>query len=124
MSQVETGTPVQVHKMTNIEAQRIMLILEETLTKLALLSYIPPSSIPDDAVLPELVGPEIYQVLREQAVLEQQYDTVVQSENGEPAVGLPDFETLDDELRHSSRVVARMLMEVRQATRPWHRPRA
>jgi len=114
MSRIDTGPPLNIHKLTNVEAQRIMLILDETFVKLSLLSFIPPGATPDDGVLPELVGPEIHQVLREQALLEQQYELVSDPSSGDPAHGLPDFETLDDELRHSSRVVSRMLMEDRR----------
>lgn len=113
MSRIDTGPVLNIHKLTNVEAQRIMLILEETFVKLSLLSYVPPGASPDDAVLPELVGPEIHQVLREQALLEQQYESVSNPGSSDLSHGLPDFETLDDELRHSSRVVARMLMEDR-----------
>jgi len=102
-----------VHKLTNVEAQRIMLILDETFIKLSLLSLIPGGQMPEDEVLPELIGPEIHQVLREQALLEQQYESVSNPASNEPVKGLPDFETLDDELRHSSRVVSRMLTEDR-----------
>jgi chromosome segregation ATPase len=111
MGRIDTGPALNIHKLTNVEAQRIMLILEETFVKLSLLSYIPPGVTADDSVLPVLVGPEIHQVLREQAVLEQQYESVSSPAGIDPSRGLPDFETLDDELRHSSRVVSRMLME-------------
>jgi len=107
------GPTLNIHKLTNVEAQRIMLILEETFTKLSLLSFVPPAQMPEDRVLTDLVGPEIHQVMREQALLEQQYDTVSNPSAADAGKGLPDFETLDDELRHSSRVVARMLLEDR-----------
>lgn len=112
MARIEASS-LNVQKLTNVEAQRIMLILEETFAKLSLLSYVPPSTAPDERVLPDLVGDEIHEVLREQALLEQQYESVSDPSNMDPTQGLPDFETLDDELRHSSRVVARMLMEDR-----------
>ena len=106
------------HKLTNVEAQRIMAILEETYDKLQLLSHVPPLKRPTDYdMFATEVGPEVAQVLDEQVLLEQQYKWVSTPQhelpeddfNGDQA--LPDFETLDDELRHSTRVVCRMLRE-------------
>ena len=34
--------PASTHKLTNVEAQRIMAILEETYSKIQLLSHVPP----------------------------------------------------------------------------------
>jgi hypothetical protein len=68
-------------------------------------------------VLHHEVGPEVAQVLDEQVLLEQQYKWVStpqreqQQQTGVDQAALPDFETLDDELRHSTRVVCRMLRE-------------
>jgi len=106
------------NKLTNVEAQRIMAILEETYSKLQLLSYVPPLRRPEnyDSFVGE-VGPEVAQVLDEQVTLEQQYKFVSTPQHEQAAAGfdgdqaLPDFETLDDELRHSTRVVCRMLRE-------------
>ncbi|KAJ1637159.1 hypothetical protein T492DRAFT_954266 [Pavlovales sp. CCMP2436] len=114
MRQFDQGCQQLNQRLTNVEAQRIMLTLEETFVKLSLLACIPPGAMPDSTVLPELVGPEIHQVLHEQALLEQQYESVSNPSNMASNRVLPDFETLDDELRHSSRVVSRMLMEDRQ----------
>ena len=45
-------------------------------------------------------------------MLEQQYELVSAPQaDSSPDAELPDFETLDDELRHSTRVVCRMLRE-------------
>lgn len=112
MSRLDLGPQLNMHKLTNVEAQRIMLILEETFLKLSLLSCVQPGVTLDESVLPELVGLDVHQVLSEQAVLEQQYESISNPGNHESTRGLPDFETLDDELRHSSRVVARMVLEV------------
>ena len=107
----------QMHKLTNVEAQRIMAILEETHSKLELLSRVPPLQLPDEGDLRLVLGPEVLQVLQEQAMLEQQYEMVSapqyeQRQDGDGgAAALPDFETLDDELRHSTRVVCRMVRE-------------
>jgi DNA repair exonuclease SbcCD ATPase subunit len=106
------------HKLTNVEAQRIMAILEETGSKLQLLSHVPPLRRPAkyDSFLQE-VGPDVAQVLDEQVMLEQQYKWVSTPQHEQADAGfdgdqaLPDFETLDDELRHSTRVVCRMLRE-------------
>ena len=105
-------------KLTNVEAQRIMAILEETLSKLQLLSHVPPLRRPEgyDEFVDE-VGAEVAQVLDEQLLLEQQYKWVSTPAHEQADAGydgeqaLPDFETLDDELRHSTRVVCRMLRE-------------
>lgn len=104
--------------LTNVEAQRIMAILEETYSKLQLLSYVPPlRRVPDYEAFTAEVGPEVAQVLDEQVLLEQQYKWVSTPQHEQTDVGfdgdqaLPDFETLDDELRHSTRVVCRMLRE-------------
>ena len=110
--------PASTHKLTNVEAQRIMAILEETYSKIQLLSHVPPlRRVPDFDSFQMEVGPEVAQVLDEQVLLEQQYKWVStpqheQAESGfESEHALPDFETLDDELRHSTRVVCRMLRE-------------
>jgi len=108
-----SGTPGG-HKLTNVEAQRIMAILEETYSKLDLMSKVPPLQLPDEDALRSVLGPDVLQLLQEQVVLEQQYEWVSapQSEQKPDHDGeLPDFETLDDELRHSTRVVCRMLRE-------------
>ena len=104
--------------LTNVEAQRIMAILEETYLKLQLLSHVPPlRRVPDYDMFAEEVGPEVAQVLDEQVLLEQQYKWVSTPQHEQADAGfdgeqaLPDFETLDDELRHSTRVVCRMLRE-------------
>ena len=107
----------QPSRLQNVEAQRIMAILEETHSKLELLSRVPPLQLPDEGDLRLVLGPEVLQVLQEQAMLEQQYEMVSapqyeQRQDGDGgAAALPDFETLDDELRHSTRVVCRMLRE-------------
>jgi len=105
-----------VQKLTNVEAQRIMAILEETFQKLDLLSHVPPLQLPSVDVLRRTIGPEVLQVLEEQALLEQQYKWVSappseQKGGFDGDQTLPDFETLDDELRHSTRVVCRILRE-------------
>ena len=104
--------------LTNVEAQRIMAILEETYLKLQLLSHVPPlRRVPNYDIFAEEVGPEVAQVLDEQVLLEQQYKWVSTPQHEQAETGfdgdqaLPDFETLDDELRHSTRVVCRMLRE-------------
>jgi len=103
--------------LTNVEAQRIMAILEETYNKLQLLSCVPPlRRVPDYDAFVDEVGPEVAQVLDEQVLLEQQYKWVSTPQHEQDAgfdgdQTLPDFETLDDELRHSTRVVCRMLRE-------------
>ena len=104
--------------LTNVEAQRIMAILEETYLKLQLLSHVPPlRRVPDFDSFTNEVGPEVAQVLDEQVLLEQQYKWVSTPQHEQAEAGfdgeqaLPDFETLDDELRHSTRVVCRMLRE-------------
>ena len=107
----------QPSRLQNVEAQRIMAILEETHSKLELLSRVPPLQLPDEGDLRLVLGPEVLQVLQEQAMLEQQYEMVSapqyeQRQDGDGgAAALPDFETLDDELRHSTRVVCRMVRE-------------
>jgi len=105
----------QVHKLTNVEAQRIMAILEETYSKLDLMSKVPPLQLPDEDELRKALGPDVLQLLQEQVVLEQQYEWVstpqIEQKPEYHAGELPDFETLDDELRHSTRVVCRMLRE-------------
>ena len=110
-------------KLTNVEAQRIMAILDETHSKLQLLSHVPPlRRVANFEAFQEEVGREVSAVLDEQVLLEQQYKWVSTPHNEqqqELASGhvfaddhaLPDFETLDDELRHSTRVVCRMLRE-------------
>ena len=103
------------HKLTNVEAQRIMAILEETCNKLELLSHIPPLELPDEDQLRDELGPDVLQVMQEQSMLEQQYELVSAPQHDASAYdsnqALPDFETLDDELRHSTRVVCRMVRE-------------
>jgi hypothetical protein len=104
------------HKLTNVEAQRIMAILEETYSKLELLSHVPPLQLPDEQKLRQELGPEVMQVMLEQAMLEQQYELVSAPQHEQllsydGSQSLPDFETLDDELRHSTRVVCRMIRE-------------
>ena len=105
------------HKLTNVEAQRIMAILMETHQKIQLLSHVPPlRKVPDFERFRREVGTEVAQVLEEQVLLEQQYKWVStpqheQVDGGFDEQALPDFETLDDELRHSTRVVCRMLRE-------------
>ena len=99
-------------QLTNVEAQRIMTILEETHAKLELLSKIPPLQLPDPDALQQALGPDVLQLLQEQVMLEQQYELVSAPQaDSSPDAELPDFETLDDELRHSTRVVCRMLRE-------------
>lgn len=102
-------------KLTNVEAQRIMAILEETYHKLELLSHVPPLQLPNVDELRHSIGPEVLQVLEEQVMLEQQYKWVSapagEQKGGYEGEALPDFETLDDELRHSTRVVCRILRE-------------
>ena len=104
-----------VQKLTNVEAQRIMAILEETYQKLELLSHVPPLQLPNVDELRRSIGPEVLQVLEEQVMLEQQYKWVSapanEQKSGYEGEALPDFETLDDELRHSTRVVCRILRE-------------
>ena len=107
--------------LTNVEAQRIIAILSELYSKIQLLSHVPPlRRVPDFESFQHEVGPEVAQVLDEQVLLEQQYkwvSTPQHEQQSDAAPGfdadqaLPDFETLDDELRHSTRVVCRMLRE-------------
>ena len=117
------ATAQQPSRLQNVEAQRIMAILEETHSKLELLSRVPPLQLPDEGDLRLVLGPEVLQVLQEQAMLEQQYEMVSapqyeQRQDGDGgAAALPDFETLDDELRHSTRVVCRMLREAPRISR-------
>ena len=108
----------QHQKLTNVEAQRIMAILSETYSKIQLLANVPLlRRVPKFDTFREEVGPEVAQVLDEQVLLEQQYKWVSmplheqQQDPGFTGDHLPDFETLDDELRHSTRVVCRMLRE-------------
>ena len=99
------------HKLTNVEAQRIMAILEEMYSKISLLSHVPPlRRVPNFEQFQDIVGPEVAQVLDEQVLLEQQYKWVstphhehAAADGGFDDQALPDFETLDDELRHSTR---------------------
>jgi len=114
--------------LTNVEAQRIMAILEETYLKLQLLSQVPPlRRVPDYEGFGAEVGPEVMQVLDEQVLLEQQYKWVSTPQHEQADGGfdgdqaLPDFETLDDELRHSTRVVCRMLREAPAISRQLQR---
>uniref|UniRef100_A0A7S3AUK7 Dynein regulatory complex protein 10 n=1 Tax=Haptolina ericina TaxID=156174 RepID=A0A7S3AUK7_9EUKA len=92
-----------------------MAILEETYHKLELLSHVPPLQLPNVDELRHSIGPEVLQVLEEQVMLEQQYKWVSapagEQKGGYEGEALPDFETLDDELRHSTRVVCRILRE-------------
>ena len=118
MAVSSSTAPLPSSKLTNVEAQRIMAILEETQSKLELLSHVPPLRRPPKwDVFADEVGPEVAQVLDEQVLLEQQYKWVSTPQHEQPEGGmdgdqaLPDFETLDDELRHSTRVVCRMLRE-------------
>jgi len=110
-----TGATPNLYKLTNVEAQRIMAILEETCSKLELLSHVPPLELPDEDQLRDELGPDVLQVLQEQTMLEQQYELVSAPQHDASAYdsnqALPDFETLDDELRHSTRVVCRMVRE-------------
>jgi len=101
------------NKLTNVEAQRIMSILTEMLSKLDLISRVPPLQLPDADALRETLGADVLQLLEEQLTLEQQYEWVSGSSPGDAPAGaeMPDFETLDDELRHSTRVVCRLLKE-------------
>ena len=92
--------------------------LSETYHKLQLLSHVPPlRRVPNYEIFSNEVGPEVAQVLDEQVLLEQQYKWVSTPQHEQQDAGfdgdqaLPDFETLDDELRHSTRVVCRMLRE-------------
>ena len=63
--------------LTNVEAQRIMAILEETYLKLQLLSHVPPlQRVPDYEAFTAEVGPEVAQVLDEQVLLEQQLEEI------------------------------------------------
>jgi len=109
----------QHQKLTNVEAQRIMAILSETYSKIQLLANVPLlRRVPKFDAFREEVGPEVTQVLDEQVLLEQQYKWVsmpLHEQQQDPGFdgdqALPDFETLDDELRHSTRVVCRMLRE-------------
>eukprot|EP00967_Tisochrysis_lutea_P006204 scaffold7364_cov31-Tisochrysis_lutea.AAC.1 len=102
------------HKLTNVEAQRIMAILAEMLSKLNLIARLPSGHLPDTSSLRAALSSDVLQLLEEQMILEQQYEWVsrAQAAGGAPAgTDMPDFETLDDELRHSTRVVCRMLKE-------------
>lgn len=102
------------HKLTNVEAKRIMAILSEMLSKLDLISRVPTLHLPDSDGLRDSLGLDVLQLLEEQMLLEQQYEWVSGAQMGSiPPAGadMPDFETLDDELRHSTRVVCRMLKE-------------
>jgi len=108
------------NKLTNVEAQRIMAILDETYSKLQMLSNVPPlRRVANYDEFHREVGPEVAQVLDEQVLLEQQYNWVSTPHHEQQQLAgvgfgsepLPDFETLDDELRHSTRVVTRMLRE-------------
>ena len=117
-NKMEIGSK-QHQKLTNVEAQRIMAILSETYSKIQLLANVPLlRRVPKFDAFREEVGPEVTQVLDEQVLLEQQYKWVsmpLHEQQQEPGFdgdhALPDFETLDDELRHSTRVVCRMLRE-------------
>jgi hypothetical protein len=102
------------HKLTNVEAKRIMAILSEMLSKLDLISRVPTLHLPDSGGLRDSLGPDVLQLVEEQMLLEQQYEWVSGAQTGSIPPGgaeMPDFETLDDELRHSTRVVCRMLKE-------------
>jgi hypothetical protein len=56
------STTTGFHKLTNVEAQRIMAILEETCGKLDLLSHVPPLELPDEDQLRDELGPDVLQV--------------------------------------------------------------
>merc|ERR1711998_430485 len=102
----------QMQKLTNVEAQRIMAILEETYEKLRFLSFVCVARVENAEMLSELLGADVLSILEDQALLEQQYIQVSSPEGYTGnSKGLPDFETLDDELRHSTRVVCRMLKD-------------
>ena len=65
------------NKLTNVEAQRIMAILDETYSKLQMLSNVPPlRRVANYDEFHREVGPEVAQVLDEQVLLEQQYNWV------------------------------------------------
>ena len=93
------ASAASLHKLTNVEAQRIMAILEETCSKLELLSHVPPLELPDEDQLRDELGPDVLQartavpsphssaadppgmpptmqVMQEQTMLEQQYELV------------------------------------------------
>jgi hypothetical protein len=103
-----------IHKPTNVEAKRITAILSEMLSKLDLISRVPTLHLPNSDGLRESLSLDVFQLLEEQMLLEQQYQWVSGARMGStPPAGaeMPDFETLDDELRHSTRVVCRMFKE-------------
>eukprot|EP00965_Chrysotila_dentata_P124739 4123883-Pleurochrysis_carterae.AAC.1 len=107
----------QVHKLTNVEAQRIMAILEESYNKLELIAQVPALRLPNIDLLSDSLGEDVVHLLKEQVLLEQQYEQVSMPKADhavEDDGNLPDFETLDDELRHSTRVLCRMLREAPQ----------
>ena len=56
------GASAGMHKLTNVEAQRIMAILEESCAKLDLLSHVPPMELPDEDQLRDELGPDVLQV--------------------------------------------------------------
>lgn len=106
----------QLDNLVKVEADRIRAILEETYSKLRLLSLVPPLQLPDEPFLSAGLGTDVLELLAEQALLEKQYSRATLSSGPKQSdSAIPhnpdDFETLNDKLRHSTRVVCRELFQ-------------
>ena len=66
-----------MHRLSAVEAQRTVAILEETLDKLAFLGSITPDVLAHCDELSQFVGDEISRIIEEQRQLERRYEELI-----------------------------------------------
>ena len=65
------------HKLNQVEAERAMVIIEDTIEKLEFLGSITPDVLAHREELSQLVGDEISKIIQEQRALEKRYEELL-----------------------------------------------
>ena len=104
-----------MHKLTNMEAQRVITVLEDTLDRLTFLSYVPSS--PDDDLMESLslsgVVPPVRGALQSQWQLEEGHQVMLGRSKEHGFLGKQSSETASsevvDQLHQATRTLCRHL---------------
>ena len=98
------------NRLSTVEAQRVIAILDETLEKLTFLGSITPDVLQHRDELSQIVGDEISRIIHEQRDLEAKYEELIAKRSALKVFSLFTFRLLkkDEEINKKARLLYRV----------------
>eukprot|EP00741_Cyanophora_paradoxa_P015114 tig00020848_g14585.t1 len=101
-----------MNKLSNVEAQRIMMVLEEAIVKLQMLSVVTPELLSRVDELQDVIEEDMTETLREHRALQGKYEAIYTSTQrnfDDPSAPQPQDSEEATELADSTRLISRLL---------------